>query len=269
MRKKTLIKFICFFAMVVTPVIAHSSVRWDDQAQRLQFINATLLESWQMGEYPLPYKLYFNLKSVISILPKVNGQVGGKSEKSTAPAFHAIPTLQLNYQVFQPLVWQLWGGYLPHGLEAVANINGEFSQSLIGTAIIYKIDDNWFTPIGVQWSHAQYEGNISSTNPNDKDSFSSMAWLYYTGVGYSFNEKHLWTTFIVGKKSNKSEYKIKEDLSDVRLEDTLSDSESNLGVTLQASVGYNHDLWQFGIGEIYVPERVLMTKLLVSYALPY
>ena len=243
---------------------AHAGVTWEQQAERLQLVNASLLESWQFGEYPLDDTRYITTKSVISLLPEINTTVGGKTEKSVAPTFHGLPTLEANYRFSKSIVGHAWVGYLPSGLESIANMDGTFSQSLYGAGITYTRGRNWFFPLSFQWTKADYDGNISSSTSTVIDSFSIDAFMYSAGVGYFFEKYNIWTNFLVGRKINKSIYKIQEDQTTVSLRDTMSDS--TLGMTYQASIGYRGKRWQFAIGELYQPNRILISKFLVSYA---
>ncbi len=78
-----------------------SAASWEEQAERLQMVSASLLDAQPLlsptidGQTKGSFRL--EGKAIISVLPKMNATVGGKSEQPPQPPAHSIPTIEGSY----------------------------------------------------------------------------------------------------------------------------------------------------------------------------
>lgn len=255
-----------FFLTLSSPVLA---VEWQEQAERLQKISATLLDGYPMGE-PLRAQLGVEGKAIISFLPDVDPTVGGKSEKVPSSPVHAIPTAQVNGQIPLPadihLGGQLWLGYLMPGTEQLVGIDASLSQSAFGFAAVpsLRLQQNLegYVNLGYQQTSAKVKGAI--TAPNAKDEFSADNSFIYGAFGLIFLNADVWMSVLLGKKSTDSTFYIPSDHTRFKMHDALDDSQ--FGYVQQFSVGWYHPSGvQIGLAEVLVPARLLMPRLMLSY----
>ncbi len=239
-----------------------ATVVWEQQAQRLQDINASFLDAAPIVQPQSMGKgLKFHLP--ISLLPKVNTTIGSKSEKVPTSPIHTIPILSLFYGQGGWSV-DIWGGFLPTGAEKIMGLSSSVTEFLGGLKGSYSFvlsnDIQTELSLGAQYSQADVEGGI--TEIDAKDSFKTQSTLFYSG--FSFIYSHVcWASLSLGIKKTKSTLDIPSDQAHLVTTDTLSDSTIPLYTTIMAGLTYNS--WKVGIGEHYVPLRLWMPKAFITY----
>lgn len=257
-----------FFCLVFVNIMAASAsfaapVTWEEQAERLQNVSASLLDGAPVGE-PLQ-NTSAEVRAVVSFLPKVNSKIGSKSEKVPSSPVHAVPTLQFNAVSGRAFGVQLWGGYLPPGGEKLFGIKAKLSQWQVGGAVqgILPLQGfELFLPVGFQMGKATLTGPITAADSDDD--FVSTTRFLYLAPGVRFPALNVWAGVLVANKNTKSEFKISSEGTNLSLIDMLSDS--SFPYVTQASVGWFHASGvQLAVSELFVPKRVTMPRLLVSY----
>lgn len=247
---------------------ANADVTWEEQAERLQNVSATLLDGIPVGE-PLTTQLSVEAKTIISLLPKVDPTVGGKKEKVPSSPLHTIPTLQVNARFVdsQPYAVgaQAWAGYLMPGAESLFGIDAKLSQFGFGASVVgsYVIGSGaLYANLGYQHTSANLKGAITAIGAGDK--FDSKTSTFYAAPGYIFNDINLWANVLVAFKSTESTFEIPADHTKFKNTDDLGDT--GFPFASQISLGWRHSSGiQIGASELYVPKRLLMPRLLVSY----
>jgi hypothetical protein len=244
-----------------------SAVRWQDQAERLQNVNASLLDAFPVGE-PFQVPRSIEIKAAISLLPKVSPRVGGKEEKVPASPAHLVPTLQGNYLFLKNkgsgVGGHVWAGFLPPGGEKLFGISAKLTQYLAGFAGHYNYNYNafeFFLPVGFQFTNIKVEGGITKTDAHD--AFKASTNIFYMAPGVKIPAYSAWGSLLFGRKSTSSEFHIEEDATTIKIDDTLGDATFPLAI--QGSLGWYYNGIQVGLSELWVPSRVLMPRLLLSY----
>lgn len=248
---------------------AQTGVTWEQQAERLQNVSATLLDAMPMGE-PVNFPLSVQVKAIVSFLPKTNPKVGAKSEKVPSAPVHTVPTLQVGVQPFKGLEKivgaQVWAGYLPSGGESLFGIKAKLSQWLLGGALVtggsLANGIEFYLPIGFQVGQANLKGAI--TEPHSTDVFTSKTTLLYLAPGVKLPALSAWANVMVARKSTHSQFSIPSDDTNLTLDDTLADA--SVPAAIQVSVGWMHASGvQIGLSEVWVPNRLNMPRLLLAY----
>ena len=239
-------------------------VTWEEQAERLQNVSATLLDGVPMAEPPRG-AWQLSLKSAVSILPTVNNKVGAKDEKAPAAPVHSVPQLGAAGRLFESgstaVYVQAWAGILLPGAERLIGVDAELSQSVFGGAAAVRFAGWGYLVVGVQQSDAELSGEIASQD--EKDEFTAETQLTFLGLGYV--DDLLWGNLSLGTKQTTSKFTIKEDSTSLEFTDELDDSS---GLYYQGAIGY----WlmpalNIGIAQLLVPKRLTMTRMFVSYDL--
>lgn len=266
--QRILCRTFAFSASLLTSAPCYAVVTWEQQAERLQNVSATLLDNVPLGD---PVTSHFSIegRALVSFLPKVDPTVGGKKEKVPSSPVHAVPTLQLNSTLYSgkplSLAGQVWGGYLMPGAESLFGIKAKLSQVAAGGAgvIGYNLGaGEVFANIGVQYAKAELTGAITATNADDR--FDATTLYYYVAPGYRITAVNIWFNFLIGAKRTQSEFNIKSDNTKVKLSDSLKDS--SWPFASQVAVGWRHPSgFQVAASELVVPKRVTMPRVLVSY----
>ena len=248
--------------LIFQPVFAQS-VTWEQQAERLQNVSATLLDGLPLGE-PVQ-STSVEARAIFSFLPKVNPKVGSKSEKVPSAPVHSVPTLQFNAVAGKSFGMQLWAGYLPPGGEKLFGIKAKLSQWLVGGSVqgLLPLQGfELFAPLGFQMGKSNLKGPIAS--PSSDDTFTSSSRFLCVAPGIRFPALHLWAGVLLSHKNTKSEFNISSEGTNLALTDTLSDS--SFPYATQFSVGWYHESGlQLALSELLVPKRITMPRLLVSY----
>jgi len=239
-----------------------ATVVWEQQAQRLQDINASFLDAAPIVQPQSVGKgLKFHLP--LSILPKVNNTIGSKNEKVPTSPIHTIPIFSLFYGQGS---WstEIWGGFLPTGAEKIMGLSSSVTEFLGGLKGSYSFvlspDIKTELSLGLQYAQSDVEGGI--TEIKAKDSFKVRSTLFYTGFSFIYSNMY-WASLSLGTKNTHSILDIPSDQAHLVTRDTLSDSNIPLYTTLMVGLTYNS--WKVGIGEHYVPLRLWMPKAFVTY----
>ena len=245
--------------LLVVGIVASSTavaVTWEEQATRLQNISASLIENLPMSA-PVHSNLRMGLENRVSMLPKVNPQVGSKSEKVPSSPIHAIP--MLTFETSWILGLRLWAGYLPPGLESLIGIDAKLTQKSIGGEIQPSIGPFYFV-LGVSKTSAKLLGAITAIDA--KDEFDMTSSSVHIASGLKFGS--LFTNVMFIKKNTDSRLVIPSDQTEVSLTDKLNDSSPPFGVQLMGG------LWFWGehriaLGVLHQDKRLTMPRLLVDF----
>jgi hypothetical protein len=265
--------FACVSAATL-PILqpAFAVTTWENQAERLQKVSATLLDNVPVGD-PVSAETAVELRFVISFLPKVNPTVGGKTEKVPSSPVHTIPTVQLNKMLITQkpvnVGLQVWAGYLMPGAESLFGIKAKLSQYAFGAAADFSYalsSGELFWNMGFQNTGATLKGEITSSHSDD--TFKTQNLSFYAAPGYHMPSLGLWANFLVGLKSGTSEFDITSDATNYKFTDTLSDGSPPF--LTQIAAGWRHSSGlQVGAAELFVPKRLTMPRLIFSYQLAF
>lgn len=253
---------------VAVPALARAEATWEQQAERLQNVSATLLDAVPFAD-PVRNDASVELKAPVSFLPDVNPRVGAKKEKVPSAPVHAVPTLQGNARFLRgssyALGAQAWAGYLPSGGEKLFGIDARLRQWTAGGLVSPQFalgSFDAFLSLGAQYSDADLEGAI--TEPKAKDSFRSRTVLAFAAPGVVHRDSGLWGNVLVSAKRTKSVFEIPSDGTKFEITDRLSDS--TLPVATQVAAGWSHESGLQAAGAmLFVPKRLVMPRLLLSY----
>jgi hypothetical protein len=258
----SVILFVTIGTLWSPPALFAESVTWEEQAERLQFVSGALLDHIPMGEMPMGLSNIM-VKSNISKLPQTNPTVGAKSEKVPSSPIHAVPTLQADFArdggVFISGV-RLWGGMLPPGSEKMVGLSAKLTEKSFGAAMLARLKFGFFEPgfeIGAQRSIAKVSGAITAEDAND--SFHVDTLIGYGALGARIPALNVWGNLMAIARNSRSEFAIPADGTYFQ----LNDNQGPVG--FQASVGA--DLFMgvnVGIGQLYLPERLTMTRVLAG-----
>jgi hypothetical protein len=242
---------------------ASANVTWEEQAERLQNVSATLLDGVPFAD-PAQSPMSLEGRMGVSFLPRVDPRVGAKREEVPTSPIHAIPTLQLNARR-SALGLQMWGGYLPPGGEEIFGIDAKFRQWSGGASAQAFFAGGAFDvgiTLGAQHSDAELEGAITSANA--QDNFRVRSTLAYAGPVVVHRASGLWSSAVVGVKRTRSTFEIPSDGTRIALDDRLADARPPL--YSQVALGWLHASGvQVGSALLWVPERLIMPRLLLSY----
>jgi len=249
---------------------SRAEVTWEQQAERLQNISATLLDGVPFAE-PIAKTRGIEASAAVSFLPKTNPTIGGKSEKVPSSPVHMVPTFKFDHRpssIFSGNVgYEVWAGYLPSGGEKLVNINAKLTQYLAGSALDYvlALDQGMaiHLPLGVQVSSASVKGAITAKDSND--SFTAATSLFYFAPGIVLPLEAMlgpgesaWFNLLLGSKTTSSDFKIPADGTEFKLKDNRAVAQIAAGVSLARG-------FEIGAGLLYVPERLMMPRLRVGY----
>lgn len=263
------LNFVGASSVLLGADLAVASVTWEEQAERLQHVSATLLDGVPFGE-PVQRSFSLELRASVSFLPRVNSRVGSKQEKVPASPIHSVPTLQANAAVKGGLLGatgtglQTWAGYLPAGAEKLLGVNAKLTQWCVGAAL----QQSWrlssvslFLSGGAQLSDAQLRGAITEESAND--SFQARTELAFFAPGLVHVSSGFWMNVLLGGKQTESVFEIPSDGTRFSLTDTLSDASPPLFVQPGAGWLFKSGI-QLGGAVIWVPERLIMPRMLLS-----
>ncbi len=249
---------------------AHAQgVTWEQQAERLQLVSATLLDGLPIAE-PVNSQFSVGFKAIVSFLPSVNPQVGAKKEKVPSSPVHSVPTLQGDWNFYSSAPMRastrIWVGYLPAGTEKILGIKAALSESIVGFMAETQYDLNamaaLYSQMGYQYSNVTIKGAI--TAPDSNDSFLASNSFIYFAPGLKIPAYSLWANVLLGKRSGNSTFSIPSDNTSLTLADTGADA--SFPFATQIAAGWVHPLGiQVGIGELWVPNRLAMPRMLFAY----
>lgn len=258
-----------FFLIQVNQTAMAIGVTWEQQAERLQLVSASLLDGLPIAE-PVNSRISVGIKSIVSFLPTVNPQVGAKKEKVPSSPVHAVPTLQgdWNFYANGPLKIssRIWAGYLPAGAEKLLGIKAALSESIVGFMGEGQYDLNpmavFYSQMGYQYSSVKIKGAITATDA--ADSFSATNSFVYWAPGIRIPTFNAWANLLFGRRSGSSAFSIPADNTTLTLTDTGADA--SFPLTTQIAAGWRHPVGiQVGIAQLWVPNRLAMPRLLLAY----
>ena len=156
------------------------AIGWETQAERLQLVSAAMLDAEPMLT-PIDSKWHLGLRSVVSVLPKTNATIGGKTEQPPQPPVHSVPTLELagKYDVASvgAVHARAWAGYLPESAAKTTGMNAAAKQTIWGLALGDDADRLseviLRTDIGSQAAIGHVEGAMTEEGANDRFDVSS------------------------------------------------------------------------------------------------
>ncbi|MCX6118194.1 MAG: hypothetical protein NT027_11680 [Proteobacteria bacterium] len=258
------ILFIAGGAFPLDQSIAFSeTVTWEQQAERLQHVSATLFDNLPMGEFSQT-ESKVGIKSVVSMLPKVNPTVGSKSEKVPSSPVHAVPTFQVelfpwSWGVLRPGA-RFWGGLLPKGSEKLVGLKIEVQQRSFGGSLMLRCVTSFGEPsleLGMQKSDLTAKGAITSLDA--EDDFVVNSTMLFSSVSIGRLPFAFWMSGLVANRQVVSQFSIPFDQTSI----SLTDNDSKL--TYQVSIGREFANWlNLGVGHSIVPERVAMTRFFLA-----
>lgn len=251
---------------------AHA-VNWEQQAERLARVSATLLDGLPISEPPNG-KYGLGLKFDTSFLPKPNTTVGAKKEKVPSSPVHAVPTVK-GYGLFDvsktmKAGFHLSAGYLMPGLEGLMGVKAKLSQLAYGgggTFLAALTPDVTVTlDAGLHMTSGEAKGAITATDANDTFTFKTMA--YYMAPGVLLPSTGLWGNVMFGMKSTEAELKIPSDDTTLKTKDGLEDAP--MPVWFQIAAGWRHAPTGLSAGLAYlvVPARLYMPRMHLAYLYP-
>jgi hypothetical protein len=269
-RMRRILCFLCFFCCFVSlaAIAAEPSrVTWEQQAERLQNVSASLLDSVPVSVVPAAgFRL--GVAAAVSILPDVDPRVGGKSERVPSSPIHTVPQLQTSYGLGLAVVrltGRVWAGYLPAGTESLIGLKAKLSQWTAGAALgvgvplqIAPFVSHPAVEVGVQVSEAELRGSI--TEANASDSFDSATALVFLSAGFQPERTGLHAVVLLATKSTKSKFVVSSSRTELELTDTLADAQ--FPYLLQGQIGWRFPLGvTVGVAELWVPSRLAMPRI--------
>lgn len=241
---------------------------WEQQAERLQNVSAAMLDDVPFAEI-LSGSSHVLFKSSLSILPKTNPTIGAKSESVPSSPIHMVPTVQADF-IHQPQQsWstglRAWAGYLPSGTEKLVGLNASMSQWKLGASWINRFTLGELEPgfeLGLQKTAAKLSGAITASDANDEFKVSTQ--LVYGAIALRIPKWQTWTSLIFLRRTAESEFYIPADSTRLSLTDTMDDGGSPISEQIAAGYEFANG-WQVGLGQLYVPDRLTMTRLLAGW----
>lgn len=261
-----------FFALLT--VTRHAfAVGWETQAERLQLVSAAMLDAEPMLT-PIDSKWHLGLRSVVSILPKTNATVGGKTEQPPQPPVHSVPTLELGgkYDVASAgaVHARVWAGYLPESAAKTTGMNAAAKQSIWGAALGYDADrlsDVIIrTDIGSQSAVGHVEGAMTEADASDRFDVSSR--IDFASVTVSAQRlKTLWLQLQVAQRRVQSRFDIPKDDTSLEFSDESRVADGNASSQIAAGFGFQNGI-SVAAGYLNVPGRLSMPRFLLGYNVP-
>lgn len=248
---------------------AEGAVLWMDQAQRLQEISATFLDSLPVSQ-PIAAWTSLGVRADLSLLPSPNPKVGAKNEKLPSAPVQSIPLLTATTGVdlgaSEGLACQAWGGVLPPGGEKLFGIKASLFQSQFGGRC--QFSSTRFAPVrlglggGVLRTNSSLKGTISSQTASD--TFTATNISRFVELNVQHLRSGLFAGLTLGNKKTTSRLAIVDDATDLTLTDTLSNagqpywSQYTIGVVTNSG-------WGVALSELVVPSRLEMPRISVSW----
>ncbi len=260
---------------LLTPSLA-KAVTWDAQAERLQLVSASLLDAQPLlsPKQQTSDSGGFRIegKAVVSVLPKMNATVGGKSEQPPQPPAHSIPTAEASYEspktkIGRGLV-RAWAGMLPASAAKSTGMKASCEQKINGLSLGLKADNTNFIDIalevGQQWASTKVKGGI--TEPDSQDEFLVRSRLRFATLTMKLVDfPSLWFQTQIAERDVALHFEIPADGTVFDLQDESTVKEGSAAT--QATIGYDVGKGvQVAAGYLNVPHRVSMPRFLLSYS---
>jgi hypothetical protein len=249
------------------------AVNWEQQAERLQQISATLLDGLPVPE-PAFSRYGVGIKLDTSFLPEPNTTVGSKKEKVPSSPVHTVPSIK-GYAMHDisrkfRLGGNVYAGYLVPGLEGIMGVKAKLSQHAFGgqAGVMYLLNSNFgiSADLGAHLTGGSLTGGITAVDAKDDFTFNTTI-LHFTS-GIVMPKIGGWMNLLVGTRSSESELKIKSDKTDLKTKDTLADAD--VPVLTQVAAGWTHIPTGASVGLAYliVPARLYMPRMNLGFAYP-
>lgn len=248
---------------------AEGSVLWIEQAQRLQEVSASLLDTIPVT-IPLPNTFSLGVRADLSFLPTPNPRVGGKMEKLPTSPIQSVPlifsSVGLGLGNFERMSAEISAGILPPGVEKLLGIKASLLQTHLGGR--FQLSSVRFGQarlnmgVGMARTTSSVEGSFSSTSGTDR--FSAAAEFKFVEASAQHSRSGVWAGVALGSKKTTSRLSIQEDATDLKLTDTLANarqpywSQFTLGIAGRGG-------WSIALSELVVPDRVEMPRLSFSW----
>ena len=266
---------VCIYGLIVIAVVgfsaqtARASVIWMEQAQRLQEVSATLLDTMPVP-LPLSPNLSAGLRANISFLPTPNPRVGGKLEALPSSPVQSIPSLHGTFGVpvgsAETVAAEAWAGVLPRGIEKLMGIKASLLQLQWGGRAEVASQRLGFARfvlgLGAAQTKSSIEGTISSASGTD--TFTSSSLLTFANLTAQHPRSGIWGSFMIGRKKTTSRLVIVEDNTDLEIVDALANTKQpnwtqfSLGLPLSGGLS-------LAISELVVPDRVEMPRFTLAW----
>ncbi|MEN9826673.1 MAG: hypothetical protein RI953_2418 [Pseudomonadota bacterium] len=261
--------FLFAAAIEFSAPAAQASVLWMEQAQRLQEVSATLLDTMPVP-VPLSPSLAAGLRANISFLPAPNPRVGAKLESLPASPVQSIPSLHGMFGVSassaESLAVEAWAGVLPKGVEKLMGIKASLMQLQWGGRAEVASQRLGFVRfvlgVGAAQTKSTLEGTISSASGTD--SFTSSSQLTFANLTAQHPRSGIWGAFMIGRKKTTSRLVIVEDDTDLEVVDTLANTKQPNWIQVSLGLPLNGGL-SLAISELVVPDRVEMPRLTLAW----
>ena len=246
------------------------AILWETQADRLQLVSVSLLDGLPATR-PFPSNtLGLGISADFSMLPKPNTTVGNKHDKKPFTPIHAIPTAEaLIHKEFQDsnVGLRIYGGFLPPLPKAISQLDAKLSENSYGAVAHYGFGVSAtmqvFLQTGIHFSNGALTGKLSSAD-STKDKLSFKTKNEFLSAGLQHSPSGVYAAYLTGLRQSSSTYFIDEDSTSLNLSDKLSDA--RIPLYSQFTVGWvPKPSLTVGFSFIYIPNRLYMPKLSLSY----
>lgn len=249
--------------------VAWASVLWMEQAQRLQEVSATLLDTMPVP-VPLSPSPAAGVRANISFLPTPNPRVGSKLESLPASPVQSIPslhgTLGIAPSASESIAMEGWAGILPKGVEKMMGIKASLLQMQWGGRVEFATQRlaaaRLILGAGAAQTKSTIEGTISSVA--ESDSFTASSLLTFANMTVQHTRSGIWGAFMLGRKKTTSRLTISDDNTDLEIVDALANTKQphwtqfSLGVPVMSGL-------TLAVSELLVPDRVEMPRLTLAW----
>ncbi len=244
----------CFFSIANAETVVEKKVHRVIQVSAAYFD----LNPWNEPQDP---QFRVSLKTPFSFLPKIPD----KEFEQNMPFVHAIPVVVLNNSLWSndAFRWTVgsWFGTLIPGIEHIVGVKASPRQWLVGGSTqVQHIVQNYklWSELGLQTARTHVSG-IEKPIRSEIETQSLLQWF---GVGIKHQPLGLWMSGTLGLKDTNVNVAGEEDVS-LHEHDRLSDSQFPFWMV--ASVGLDCDHWQFAFSEVWLPLRLTMPRVMISY----
>lgn len=261
------LQFTCI-CLILTPMPLNAAT-WEQQADRLQNIGATYLDSppvprpnlegWTLG-----VDFDFNF------LPKANAKVGEKLVQFPNSKYHVIPTITAaGLRSLNPkysIGGRVYMGDAPSFLSPAFGIKSKLSHFQMGVqlegSVQFASQFSTYMQSGYHFSNAELKGQIASTIK--PDIFSARTSYLWTSLGLNYRPWGIWIAQFISIKRTTSIFFIGEDETSLTLTDNLQDS--TLPFASESSIGWNTS-WGINTAMSYliIPNRAIIPRFSIGY----
>ena len=245
---------------------ALADATWQEQATRVEQINATFLDAAPFGDPIGTEKTSVGVQAVVTYLPKVSPNIGAKSESVPSSPIHTIPLFSFQQNAFTTKIfslgYKLYAGYLPTGSERLIHLPASLTQTAYGFTLFPAVSirgpkSQLYFPIGYQKAKATVKGAITEAGSNDR--FTTNTSLLSFGIGY-FDQSGLFADVLIMQKKTTATFDIEVDQTSIPITDNLMSEQISAGFVMASN-------FRFGAGYWYVPQRLKTARILFGYDL--